>query len=175
MTGWRARFVIGLGGNLGADAAIVARFGAVAAAWVEHGVVRASRVYRSPALTVGDPDFLNAALAVTPHRSWLPHEVLARLQLLEAAAGRDRAREGRWRPRPLDLDLLYWAEHTVDERDLIVPHARLHERSFALAPLIDLIGPDIIAPGHLRTLVDYCRAAAPPCTVTDYVVVGAGA
>ena len=60
-------------------------------------------------------------------------------QHLEAEA--HRVRLERWGPRTLDVDVLLVGDETVDEPDLVVPHPRMHERGFVLAPLDD------IAPG----------------------------
>ena len=63
-------------------------------------------------------------------------ELLDLLQSLETAFGRDRAREQRWGPRSLDLDLLFWGELRMDHPDLMLPHPRMHLRSFVLEPLL---------------------------------------
>jgi 7,8-dihydro-6-hydroxymethylpterin-pyrophosphokinase len=94
--------------------------------------------------------------------------VLAALHGLEARAGRDRAREGRWGARTLDLDLLVWSDRTVATARLVVPHPRLAERSFALAPLVDLLGPAAVAPGLPAPLGALLAKAGPPLVVTDY-------
>ena len=60
---------------------------------------------------------------------------------LEAAAG--RVRDERWGPRTLDVDVLWVEGVTVDEPDLVVPHPRMWERRFVLAPLADL-APDLV-------------------------------
>ena len=59
-----------------------------------------------------------------------------------------RTREGpRYGPRTVDLDLLLIDGIAVDEPGLTVPHPRLHERAFALAPLAEL-DPELVVPGH---------------------------
>lgn len=65
---------------------------------------------------------------------------------LETAA--ERVRTERWGPRTLDVDVLWVAGELVDEPDLQVPHPRLGERRFVLAPLADL-APDLVAPAAL--------------------------
>jgi 2-amino-4-hydroxy-6-hydroxymethyldihydropteridine diphosphokinase len=52
-------------------------------------------------------------------------------------------REERWGPRTLDVDVLWVEGATVDEPDLVVPHPRMWERRFVLAPLRDL-APDLV-------------------------------
>jgi 2-amino-4-hydroxy-6-hydroxymethyldihydropteridine diphosphokinase len=66
-----------------------------------------------------------------------PRALLERLLAIERAEGRERGPQ-RDLPRSLDLDLLLYGAHCLDEPGLIVPHPRLHERSFVLEPLCDL-------------------------------------
>ena len=63
-------------------------------------------------------------------------ELLRELQRLEQRCGRDRSREQRWGPRTLDLDLLFWGELRLDNPRLVLPHPRMHLRSFVLEPLL---------------------------------------
>lgn len=74
---------------------------------------------------VPDPPGVEAALAL-----------LNRLQALEAQYGRDRDREERWGPRSLDLDLLFWGDWRLEHPRLVLPHPRLHLRSFVMEPLL---------------------------------------
>lgn len=103
------------------------------------GLVAVSPVYETE--PVGGPDqgpYLN--LVVELHTDRTPHDLLGVCRRLEAAAG--RVRDERWGPRTLDVDVL-WVEGTaVDEPDLMVPHPRLWERRFVVAPLHDL-APDV--------------------------------
>jgi 2-amino-4-hydroxy-6-hydroxymethyldihydropteridine diphosphokinase len=69
-----------------------------------------------------------------------PHELLGVCRRLEAAAG--RVRDERWGPRTLDVDVLWVDGATVDDPDLVVPHPRMWERRFVVAPLHDL-APDV--------------------------------
>ena len=64
-------------------------------------------------------------------------ELLDALQGLEQQFGRNRSQEQRWGPRSLDLDLLFWGELRLDHPDLMLPHPRMHLRSFVLAPLLE--------------------------------------
>ena len=65
---------------------------------------------------------------------------------IERDFGRVRVDGERWGPRTLDLDLLLFGDATVDEPGLHVPHPHLHERAFALLPLLDA-WPDAVIPG----------------------------
>ena len=65
---------------------------------------------------------------------------------MERALGRDRAREQRWGPRPLDIDILTYDDVVLNEPELTLPHPRLFERAFVLVPLAE-IAPDLLIAG----------------------------
>lgn len=85
-------------------------------------------------------DYCNAVLLLThvqrPPSELAALELLEHLQQLERSCGRDRQREQRWGPRPLDLDLLFWGELRLEHSRLVLPHPRMHLRSFVLEPLL---------------------------------------
>lgn len=81
--------------------------------------------------------FLN--LVVRGVTSLGPHELLAELQLVEAAFGRDRSREQRWGPRLLDIDVLLQGERELETDELVLPHPRIAERAFVLVPLMEVL------------------------------------
>ena len=96
-----------------------------------------SRFWRSRALYVEcQPDFINAAAMGDTDLS--PHALLSAINTIEAAFGRDRSRERPKGPRSLDIDILLFGSLTLMSPDLIIPHAGLRERLFALLPLLDL-------------------------------------
>jgi 2-amino-4-hydroxy-6-hydroxymethyldihydropteridine diphosphokinase len=105
---------------------------------------RASSVFETD--PVGGPEgqgpYLNMVVQLETDRA--PRQLLELCQSLEANAG--RVREVRWGPRTLDVDVLWIDGTTVDEADLHVPHPRMCERPFVLAPLAEL-APDLVAPG----------------------------
>jgi 7,8-dihydro-6-hydroxymethylpterin-pyrophosphokinase len=76
-----------------------------------------------------------------------PLELLAICQRIESAAG--RVRDVRWGPRTLDVDVLWIDGIELDDPDLVVPHPRMFERRFVLAPLSEL-APDILPEGWER-------------------------
>jgi 2-amino-4-hydroxy-6-hydroxymethyldihydropteridine diphosphokinase len=82
------------------------------------------------------PDFVNAAMVGETDLS--PHLLLAAINGVEARLGRDRSRERSKGPRTLDIDILLYGDLILRESDLILPHARLKERRFALQPLLEL-------------------------------------
>jgi len=135
------RAFLGLGSNLGDRLAHLRR--AVASL---PDLVAVSDLYETD--PVGGPEqgpYLN--LVVELGTSLGPRELLVLAQRLETEAG--RVREVRWGPRTLDVDVLWLEGVTVDEPDLIVPHPRLWERRFVLAPLAEL-APDLVAPEQVE-------------------------
>jgi len=138
--------VIGLGGNVGTEAAIVARFGHARAALAELGALRSAPLYRSAPIGPEQPAFLNTAVCIA-YADGQPAELIAAVLEIERMLGRARAREVRWGPRPIDLDVLVWGERAVRTPELEVPHPLLGERKFALAPLVALLGEAFVVPG----------------------------
>ncbi len=94
-----------------------------------------------PVGTVEQPNFLNGVLRL--ETSLPPRQLLAELQRIETEVFR-RKRDIPWGPRPMDLDILLYGELIIEEEGLVIPHPRLHERRFVLAPLAE------IAPGQLH-------------------------
>lgn len=137
--------LIALGGNLGDVRATLAQAIAMLCDGVEVRLLARSSDYRTPPWGItAQPAFINAVIAVATSLS--PHALLHRLQACERALGRDRGRQQRWGPRPVDLDLLAYDEVTLGEPDLTLPHPRLFERAFVLVPLAE-IGRDRLIAG----------------------------
>ena len=148
------RAAIGIGSNVG-DAVANVR-GAVARLEELGTVVARSALYRSaPWGVIAQEPFVNAAAAL--ETALEPHPLLAALKRIEVEAG--RVTTFRWGPRVLDLDILTYGELRVDTPDLVIPHARLHERAFALVPLAE-IDPrygalrDALPPGERDAVVE---------------------
>lgn len=148
----RVEAALGLGGNLGDP--VVAFATALRRLETHHAVslVRPSSVYRTaPWGKLDQPEFLNMAVLV---ETGLSARALLELCLsLEREGGRER-RE-RWGPRTLDIDILTYGGQTIDEPGLQVPHPRIAERAFVLAPLAE------IAPGMMiggRSVADLVEA-----------------
>ena len=141
--------IIGLGGNVGEPRAITDRFARARAALARLGRVRSAPLYRSAPLGPAQPAYLNSAIALEIVDAQ-PGELIATLLELERLLGRDRRGEERWGPRPIDLDVLVWGARVIATPELTVPHPRLAERRFALAPLVALVGADFVVPGAGR-------------------------
>jgi 2-amino-4-hydroxy-6-hydroxymethyldihydropteridine diphosphokinase len=138
--------VIGLGGNVGGDDAILERFRRAREALGVLGEVRSAPLYRSAAIGPAQPAFLNTAVRLAAPDT-TPAELIATVLELERLLGRARRGEARWGPRPIDLDVLVWGGRVVRTPELEVPHPRLAERRFALAPLAALLGDAYEIPG----------------------------
>jgi 2-amino-4-hydroxy-6-hydroxymethyldihydropteridine diphosphokinase len=136
------RAYVGIGSNLGDR--LVHLQSAVQGLAIAAGVsvVAVSPVYETaPVGGPPQPHYLNAVVALETTLS--PRALLEVAQGLERDAYRVRAE--RWGARTLDVDLLLVGDERVDEPDLEVPHPRLRERGFVLAPLRDL-DPDAAGP-----------------------------
>jgi 2-amino-4-hydroxy-6-hydroxymethyldihydropteridine diphosphokinase len=140
------RAFLGIGSNLGDRLANLQRGADLLAATAGIDMVASSRVYETdPVGGVEQPDFLNAVLEIETRLS--ATELLSRCMEIEDELG--RIREGRWGPRTLDLDVLVFDDAEIAEPDLVIPHPRMHERSFVMTPLLEL-DPDPRLPRGLR-------------------------
>lgn len=134
------RAFLGLGSNLGDRAATLR--GALSRL---PDVAAVSPVYETE--PVGGPPqgpYLNVVAALVTDLG--ARDLLAVGQRLEAMAG--RVRTVRFGPRTLDVDVLLVEGEQIDELDLVVPHPRLWERRFVVAPLAD-VAPDLVTPAAL--------------------------
>ena len=129
------RVVIGLGSNLGDRAATLRA--AVAKLRDVAPVEKISKVYETAPIGPEQPDYLNAAVLVEWSKPLA--DLLPELLSIEKEMG--RVRRERWQARTIDLDILWTDGAPVRQPDLTVPHARLHERAFAVLPLLD-VAPD---------------------------------
>jgi 2-amino-4-hydroxy-6-hydroxymethyldihydropteridine diphosphokinase len=122
------------------------------------GVVAVSPVYETDPVggPDGQPPYLNIVVALDTDAT--PRELLGVCRRLEAAAGRVRAE--RWGPRTLDVDILWIDGITVDEPDLQIPHPRLWERRFVLAPLRDL-APELVSAEAVEHATGVVQTAEP--------------
>lgn len=141
-----ATVYLGLGSNVGDKAAHLRE----AARRLEGiGAIEAlSSLYRTEPVGFADQDwFLNAAACLRTRLS--PRELLEAVLAMEREMGRIRTvRNG---PRTIDIDLLLYGAAVVDEPGLSLPHPRLHERLFVLAPLAE-IAPDLRHPALAETM-----------------------
>lgn len=138
---------VALGANLGdARAAVTSALQAL-----NHlpstRVTRASSLYRTAPWEAHGPDFINAVAEVETGLN--APALLAELQALELAAGRERPYVNA--PRTLDLDVLLYGEGRIDSPKLTVPHPRMWERAFVLVPLAEVAPARV--PAHVLQAV----------------------
>jgi 2-amino-4-hydroxy-6-hydroxymethyldihydropteridine diphosphokinase len=141
-----ARALIALGGNVGDVRTTFGMAIANICGMAQAALLARSSDYATPPWgeTQQDP-FINACIEI--NTSLDPHALLFTLHKIEKKFGRDRARETRWGPRTLDLDLIAYDDATLDTPDLILPHPRLFERAFVLVPLAE-IAPERVIGGR---------------------------
>ena len=102
--------------------------------------VEISSVYRTKAMYVLDQDdFYNMALAGFLDEGISARDLLEKIHEIEASFGRDREKEIRFGPRPLDIDIEFFGNQKISEPDLQIPHPRLKERAFVLIPLLEVL------------------------------------
>ncbi|MDP1733834.1 MAG: 2-amino-4-hydroxy-6-hydroxymethyldihydropteridine diphosphokinase [Sulfuritalea sp.] len=138
------RCFIALGANLGDPVATVKAAILALRELPQTEFIAASSLYRTaPVGLKHQPDFINAVvelIAVSPAPTFLDT-----LFAIEARFGRQRSVKNA--PRTLDLDLLLYGDVLCDDPQLTLPHPRMHQRAFVLAPLAE-IAPRLIIPGH---------------------------
>ena len=157
-----------MGSNLGDRAANYREAIARIAAIPDTRIVRQSSIYETEPMGDLKGAFLNGVVEVETE---LPAEVLMRgLLALERIMGRKRVKgrkqsRGKYRPRIIDLDLLFFNKETIDTRILKVPHPRLHERRFVLAPMSEL-APALIHPKLNASISEMLAGLKSPFRVT---------
>ncbi|MCG9968291.1 2-amino-4-hydroxy-6-hydroxymethyldihydropteridine diphosphokinase [Pelotomaculum terephthalicicum JT] len=135
---------VGLGSNVGDKAANISKALNLLGAAPGLRVVRVAPCYRTAPIGYAGQDwFINTVAEVETDLP--PLDLLRLLLALEDRLGRVRGR--RWGPRTIDLDLLVYDKVAIDTPELVIPHPRMHERAFVMAPLADL-APGLVIPGR---------------------------
>ena len=112
-------------------------------------LIKRSSLYRSPPLDADGPDYINAVAEIKTDLE--PLQLLHSLQAIENDFGRVRLYKNS--PRTLDLDVLLYEDFSSDSAELSVPHPRMHLRSFALMPLMEIAGDMQLAQGSAADLL----------------------
>lgn len=139
---------IGIGSNLGDRGELIDQAVQAMQNIELTEVVKVSSIIETK--PVGGPeqdDYLNAVALLETELS--PDDLLVALQSIEHELG--RVREVRWGPRTIDLDILSFGQNISDDPTLTIPHPRIQERFFVLAPLAE-IAPDWIHPSSGETV-----------------------
>ena len=144
-----AEALLALGGNVGDARATLDRAVALLCDGAAVRLLARSSDYRTPPWGVEDQSpFINLCLTVATELS--PRALLARALAVEQALGRDRLKEQRWGPRPIDIDIVAYDDVSVDEPGLTLPHPLALERAFVLLPLAEIAPERSIAGVRVR-------------------------
>ncbi|WP_179319049.1 2-amino-4-hydroxy-6-hydroxymethyldihydropteridine diphosphokinase [Winogradskyella helgolandensis] len=99
-------------------------------------IKKISKVYKTPAFGFEGDDFYNACIAVQTELK--PKRILKLLQDIEIELGRKSKTSQGYESREIDLDILFFEDEIVEEKNLIIPHPEIHNRKFVLQPLVDI-------------------------------------
>ncbi len=149
-----------LGTNLGDKSGNLA--GARAAIATGAGkIVAASAIYETSAWgKVDQPSFFNQVVAIDTQLD--PQRLLDRILAIEVALG--RVRDEKWGPRIIDIDILFYDQHVVNDPNLTIPHIGIPDRRFVLEPLNE-IAPDFFHPRLHQTVGELLRNCSDPLPV----------
>lgn len=118
-------------------------------------VSKISAIYETAPWGITDqPDFYNRALLMETYLS--PEKLIKAILEIEKQLG--RVRDEKWGPRIIDIDILFYDNEIIDQKDLKIPHPQLHKRKFALIPLAE-IDPDWLHPQlekDIKSLIEEC-------------------
>lgn len=162
----RTTVYIALGSNLGDRKAHINRALACLSALATNQLA-VSSLYVTVPEAMGDvPDFVNAVACFETQLS--ARDLLSALQRIEVSLGRS-ATHGLNQSRTIDLDIIAFGDHRIDEAGLIVPHPRAHLRHFVLVPLAEL-APAMVLPGQSKSVAELAGA-----TLTSGRIIAASA
>ena len=132
-----ASVLIALGGNVGDVRTTFRKAISHICGMTQAGLVARSSDYETP--PVGDipqDNFINAVIEIDTDLD--PHALLFTLHRIEHKFGRNRAAEGHWGPRPLDLDMIAYDDVVMLKPELVLPHPGATQRAFVLVPLAEI-------------------------------------
>ena len=145
----RSKVYLGLGANMGdPKAALDAAIQQLSCETLR--VIRCSSYYQTKAISdIPQNDYLNCV--VEGETTLTPQELMAHLLQIESALGRERT--VRWGPRTIDIDVLTYDDMVSDDKEIVLPHPRMHERLFVLVPFCEL-NPYFVHPLFNQRVVD---------------------
>jgi len=150
-----------LGGNLGDKQLIFSEARAMLSQQVGT-ITNQSAIYETEPWGFESTDiFWNQAIEMSTDLS--PEEVLQQTKQIEQALGRIR-KANQYDSRTIDIDILFYGDQIIELKNLIVPHPRIQERKFALAPLSE-INPKLIHPVFLKNIQQLLEECTDPLKV----------
>ncbi len=111
-------------------------------------VILISKIYETKSWGFQSDDFLNLCILIKSEL--IPKKLISKLKKIEEGIGRKRNND-KIEAREIDIDILFYSDKIVNQKDLIIPHQRLHLRNFVLYPLND-IAADFIHPILLKSV-----------------------
>ena len=111
-------------------------------------VILISKIYETKSWGFQSDDFLNLCILIKSEL--IPMKLIGKLKKIEERIGRERNND-KIEAREIDIDILFYSDEIVNQKDLIIPHQRLHLRNFVLYPLND-IAADFIHPILLKSV-----------------------
>ncbi|MHA7102872.1 2-amino-4-hydroxy-6-hydroxymethyldihydropteridine diphosphokinase [Roseivirga pacifica] len=150
-----------LGTNLGNKSANLQRAKELL---TSHAIIikKESKIYETAAWGNEDqPSFLNQVVEVDSNKS--PQRILTLVNQIEEEMG--RVRFEKWGERLIDIDILYFGSHEIQNEDLVIPHPEIQNRRFTLAPLAEM-SPDFIHPVLKKTQQELLEDSVDPLEVT---------
>ena len=111
-------------------------------------VILISKIYETKSWGFQSDDFLNLCILIKAEL--IPKKLISKLKKIEEGIGRKRNND-KIEAREIDIDILFYSDKIVNQKDLIIPHQRLHLRNFVLYPLND-IAADFIHPILLKSV-----------------------
>ncbi|MBK7944467.1 MAG: 2-amino-4-hydroxy-6-hydroxymethyldihydropteridine diphosphokinase [Flavobacteriales bacterium] len=148
-----------LGGNIGNPKLILSQAEALIEERAGRMLSRSRDHWTEPWGFSDERLFLNRAVIIETELA--PEQLMEVLLGIEAELGRQRTDTERYTPRTIDIDILLIGEQMIDAPSLQVPHPRLHERAFALAPAAD-VAPLWVHPKLNRTVIELLNDLRPP-------------
>jgi len=131
------RAAIAIGANLGErERTIDAAVDAIGNLDGTSLVARSTLHRTDPVGPQNQPDYLNGAIVVETELD--APSLLGKLLDIERSLGRVRDPAQQWGPRAIDLDIVLFGEQVIASDSLTIPHPRMHERAFVLAPLAEI-------------------------------------
>jgi len=161
------RLYVLLGGNLGDKQKVFTETRARLSKVVGN-ITAQSAVYETEPWGFESSDlFWNQVLEISTSLS--PEEVLWQTQQTELELGRIR-KHNQYDSRIIDIDILFYGDQVINQRNLVIPHPRIYERKFALIPLCE-IAPDLVHPGFqksIKELLDECTDQLNVRKISDF-------
>jgi len=144
---------IGLGSNIGDRIGYIQQAYKLLADTDGIEIMNTSSLYETEPVGFTEQEwFINAVIEA---KSTLkPNELMHQCQRIERQLGRNRlSNEPQWSARTIDLDILLYENEIIAKNNLQIPHPRLHQRAFALVPLLELV-PDLVHPVINKTILE---------------------